>query len=361
LHIKSIDAPNDVLKRQAMAKLYFDGGEYNLPLQQMEAGQSAEVDIKKLRDDKVKDVLGNVIPPNVTGGQLAWYGKANNGDFIGRLVQYNPVLGTSSSFSCVQNCICNPGFISSFLTPDFIGGSIGQQSTLGALETDADCNGDNQFTFGPNNPQFFSSNPDVVMINGNTATVVGGGDTDITADWEAFAITQHCFLSAEGECIDGTCSSNRVPTIGDILASILIRDLHFARVSYAGLSTAFEPGPFTDEATLHIVNAIDGSRVCSGGEFTVTINFTFPPGGTIRDRNDPLNIVKTGANHQFQWLAWDFIDIDSSGGRGSMSIRLFRENHTAAADYVDFTITGKNPPGTVGGFNGKGRVHLVCQ
>ncbi len=35
LHIKSIDAPNDGLKRQAVAKLYFDGGEYNLPLQQM--------------------------------------------------------------------------------------------------------------------------------------------------------------------------------------------------------------------------------------------------------------------------------------------------------------------------------------
>ena len=62
LHIKSVDAPNDGLKRQAMAKLYFDGGEYNLPLQQMEAGQTVEVDLKKLRDDQVKDVLGNVIP-----------------------------------------------------------------------------------------------------------------------------------------------------------------------------------------------------------------------------------------------------------------------------------------------------------
>ena len=68
LHIKSIDAPNDGVRRQAMAKLYFDGGEYNIPLQQMEAGQTVEVDLKKLRDDQVKDVLGNMIPLNVTGG-----------------------------------------------------------------------------------------------------------------------------------------------------------------------------------------------------------------------------------------------------------------------------------------------------
>lgn len=77
LHVKNIEAPTDGLRREFMVKLYFDGGEYNVPLQRIEAGQTGLVDIRKLRDDQVPDVLGNVIPLNVTGGQLAWYGRAN--------------------------------------------------------------------------------------------------------------------------------------------------------------------------------------------------------------------------------------------------------------------------------------------
>src|SRR5204863_6819168 len=90
LHIKNIDSPGDGQKRQAMAKVYFDSGDYNIPLQEMEAGQTVEVDIKKLRDDQVPDVLGHVIPLTVTSGQLDWGPRANRGQFIGRLVQDSP-------------------------------------------------------------------------------------------------------------------------------------------------------------------------------------------------------------------------------------------------------------------------------
>jgi hypothetical protein len=53
-----------------MVKLYFDGGEYNLPLQQVDAGQTVEIDLKKLRDDQVADVQGHTIPLKMTTWQL---------------------------------------------------------------------------------------------------------------------------------------------------------------------------------------------------------------------------------------------------------------------------------------------------
>jgi|GEM_PF-1362957 len=228
LHIKSVDAPTDGLRRQAMAKLYFDGGEYNLPLQQMEAGQTVEVDLKKLRDDQVKDVVGNVIPLNVTGGQLDWSGRANKGEFIGRLIEYNPVSGVASSLSCEGACPCDPGFGHGVINPNIISGFVGDTFGLQALETDPDCNGQNSFTFTVGSPQglqYSSSNENVITISGDTATLVGPGAAEVTADWDALYMTQHCFLSAEGECVDATCTSRPVnsPIVHDPVESTKVQ------------------------------------------------------------------------------------------------------------------------------------------
>lgn len=216
LHVKSIDAPNDGQKRQFMVKLYYDGGEYDVPLQQVERGQTSKLDIRKLRDDQVKDVLGNVIPMTITGGQLAWYGRANKGAFIGRLSEYDPVMGTSSSFSCPQNCLCTTGFFSGQMTPGIIYGFAGDTFPLSALETDADCNHANQFTYEVYDLEFLSSNANVVAINGHTATLAGAGGADVFVNWSAFSITQQCTaLASDGECVDADCPSESVFTPED--------------------------------------------------------------------------------------------------------------------------------------------------
>ena len=80
----------------------------------------------------------------------------------------------------------------------------------------------------------------------------------------------------------------------------------------------------------------------------------------MNDHNDPRNRIITGANHQYEWLTWDFNDIDSTGGTGSMDLKVFRKVPNYPINYVDIVLTGNNPSGTVGTFYGKGKVHLVC-
>lgn len=80
----------------------------------------------------------------------------------------------------------------------------------------------------------------------------------------------------------------------------------------------------------------------------------------MRERNDPKNRVITGSNHQYEWEAWDFKDVDSSAGVGYITIKVFRKVPHYPIDYVDFVLVGHNPSGTVGDFAGNGRVHLVC-
>jgi hypothetical protein len=208
------------MQRQFRVKLYFDGGEYNLPLQQMEAGQTVEIDIKKLRDNQVKDVLGNVIPLTVTGGQLDWYGRAKKGEFIGRLLEYDPVSGIASSFSCVGACPCDSGFGSAVIYPGGISGFVGDTFSLTSIENDIDCNQQAIYSFsvgGAQNLQYSSSNSNVITVSGNTATLVGAGTAQVTASWDALTMTTHCFFSAEGDCVDATCTSRTVnnPIVDD--------------------------------------------------------------------------------------------------------------------------------------------------
>ena len=199
LHVKSIDVPGDGQKQQFMVKLFFEGGEYNLPLQQVDAGQTIDIDIKKLRDDQAPDGFGNKIPLNVTSGQLDWDRRAKRGSFIGRLVQYNPISGLASSFSCFQYCWCDPSIIASWVLPASEDAEPGDSYNVAAMEEDEDCNHVPMYPYVVPNPNWYTSDPFVVDVFNNYAYVVGGGTAYIYASWDAWHSDEQPDASCEFE------------------------------------------------------------------------------------------------------------------------------------------------------------------
>jgi len=199
LHVKSTDLPGDGQKRQFIVKLFFEGGEYNLPLQQVDAGQTIDIDIKKLRDDQVPDFLGNKIPLNVTTGQLDWDRRAKRGTFIGRLVEYNPVTGLASSFSCFQYCWCDPSIIASGVLPTSHDGEAGDVYNVQAWEEDEDCNGVPMGPYVVPNPNWSTTDPTIVYVSNNYAYIVGYGTAYISADWGAWQSDEQPDPSCEFE------------------------------------------------------------------------------------------------------------------------------------------------------------------
>jgi hypothetical protein len=186
LHVKNVNAP-DGEKHEFTVSLYYDGGVYNLPVQSVEAGQTAEIDIRKLRDDQVSDSSGNVIPLNITRGQLSWYPRAKKGDFIGRLVQYDPEGGISSSFSCDEPCWCGPDYFTSWLTPGSYNGQPGDVFQVRAFEVDIDCHGWLHGPYQISNANFFTNDPFVAfVIYPNYVFLVGGGSATITGIWDSY-------------------------------------------------------------------------------------------------------------------------------------------------------------------------------
>jgi len=355
LHIKNVDAPGDGQKRQAMAKLYFDGGEYNLPLQEMDAGQTVEVDIKKLRDDQVKDVLGNVIPLTVTGGQLDWNVRANKGQFIGRLIEYNPVTGVAASFSCVGDCPCNSTFQRGEINPGVIQGFFADTFGLASTETDIDCNGQNTFTFdvGPSEGlQYFSSNESVVTVSGNTATLVGAGSADITANWDALNVTTHCFFTAEGDCNEARCDTSQVGNpLADILANVLAVDFLDVTVVGTNRTASF----ILNSANLN-PDTPDGPAACSGDTFFIKARFLLPR-DSIDCCGDLETFVSLSSDNKFQLLDWQFAQ-NADKKSGFVVIKLKKRSSGGTTNSINISVGGTY--GDHSSYRGQGTVHLIC-
>jgi hypothetical protein len=211
VHLKNIDPPTESGPRQAMVVLYYEGGSYTLPVQHAEAGQTLAIDIKRLRDEQVKDSSGNTIPRNITKGQVRWFGRGTHGKFVGRLAQYDPVAGTASSFSCPTPCTCDQFYkpLTAHVTVSPSSGVPGTIATLKATETDTDCH-DNLY---PNidvtaDTIFWSKSPSTVLVTGNTATFLAPGQTDIEGDWSVTsgAVDVNCDYLAGGHCLTPTCA-----------------------------------------------------------------------------------------------------------------------------------------------------------
>ncbi len=216
LHLKSIDLQSEGQSPSAVVAIHYEGGSYSLPMQQVEAGQTFEIDIKRLRDEQIKDSFGNVIPMEVTSGQVEWYGRGPVGEFVGRLVQYDPTAGVSSSFSCPRPCECPPTYLSGLITPNAIKGVPGDVFFVAVIETDKDCN-NVQRSYAVTNAFVTSSNPAVAQADGpnfdGTWTVLlrsNDGTATIRATWTAPRNREDCIGPPAFPCSEVRCTSSFV-------------------------------------------------------------------------------------------------------------------------------------------------------
>ncbi|MFI5247161.1 MAG: hypothetical protein ACHQWV_01235, partial [Nitrospirales bacterium] len=109
--------------------------------------------------------------------------------FIGRLVEYDPTTGISSSFSCGFVCMCETTYSSGFVAPSSFAGFPRDTANLQAFENDYDCNG-NPVTYNVTSLAIFTSgNSSIASVSGSTATLgSSGGATSINASWDTTVV-----------------------------------------------------------------------------------------------------------------------------------------------------------------------------
>ena len=87
-------------------KIYFDGGTYTPKPQELTVGQTASYDIRKLRDQRIPDERGNLIPLAATVGQFSWsiLGPTDGVRLNGRSEVVSRSRRTDASYSCPVCC-----------------------------------------------------------------------------------------------------------------------------------------------------------------------------------------------------------------------------------------------------------------
>ena len=186
--------------QQYVAYLKFAGGSYMIGMKPVEPGQTAAIDVRRLRDEQVPDEDGQTLPRETESGQVIWSLIMDEGTdplaLIGRAEQADTVRGMSSSYAC-QSC-CNNGYWDSFLSAVEVDTDVDTSFDFDSYQTDIDCYG-NLDTFLRNTSSWSSSDSSVVSVNSSgVASAVGAGVVDITASWTAFRSDETLFPCGPG-------------------------------------------------------------------------------------------------------------------------------------------------------------------
>jgi hypothetical protein len=91
--------------RKYTAHLSYTGGAYSLGMKELKAGQTVEIDFRKLRDDQSPGDRGEVIPLTVDTGQIAWSAHGiEMKTMSGRSEQISLASGVASTYACANPC-----------------------------------------------------------------------------------------------------------------------------------------------------------------------------------------------------------------------------------------------------------------
>jgi len=188
-HLKNVNSASDGRRRGVIVQILYDEGEYIPPIQLAGPGETISIDIRKLRDEQIPDSNGNLIPRSVSSGQFVWYDSGETGQFVGRLVQYNPAEGTSGSFNYATGSCCGVEGQAITLTPATVTQGVG--STVQYLVTATFKNTCNNSTFTADvtdDATFTSNNPTICAFNSATnnslLTLLNPGQAQVTAEWQ---------------------------------------------------------------------------------------------------------------------------------------------------------------------------------
>ena len=171
----------------------YTGGFWVQGIRKIAPHQTIALDLRRVKEDRIKDQDDHVMPADAIGGQVYWVlMEPKNLTLIGRVEQIEAGGGMSFTTSCGTCCLTN--FNYSVMTPnddtEFVGDST--QFTFQAKAQYSDCYGNHLASLTPAptyGVTWSTDNPDVAQVigYGNYAIVTAeaGGLANINADWSA--------------------------------------------------------------------------------------------------------------------------------------------------------------------------------
>jgi hypothetical protein len=203
-------------RQQYVLQLNYAGGVYAPGLKTVEAGQTAVLDVRALRDHQVPDEHGRVIPLAATRGQVTWsVDGADDLVLIGRAEQADLRHAMSSSYACA-NC-CPASFYDGWCDPASVVGLPGDTTQFRAWQQNEDCFGTLLEPFLRSAGWSSLDTAVATVSTGGLATAQDEGSTHIRANfgtqyvWELLQPSHSCYRTSINPIADALCDVG-VPT-----------------------------------------------------------------------------------------------------------------------------------------------------
>ncbi len=166
-----------------VADIFYSGGSYMIGMKILEAGETAAIDIRKLRDEQIADVNGHRLPPGITAGQINWMTRNGNPRLIGRVNMMSISKGLASNMSC-HTCPCScPSDVSVSLQPGSWAGAVGSTFSFTPWETDSNNCGSQSYPIPASSLTWSSANPAVASVDQSAVVSChAGGSTTVSGD-----------------------------------------------------------------------------------------------------------------------------------------------------------------------------------
>jgi hypothetical protein len=250
------------------------GGQYMIGLKPVNPGDTISVDIRKLRDEQVKDENGAVLPLDLSTGQMIWRWH-HGAPIVGRTSVMSPSLGIASNRSCVGGCNCGPASVSYALQSMTL--AAGDTSPAILVETQQDCFGNVTFQEIIANSGFTwtTSDHSVAVVDNATGivTAIGPGASGLQVSGTPETAYYWCscgFLDGGGECDP---DPNQNPTFS-APATLTVHDFV---ISGAQTIKDGQQGTFSVTVTGGTATAYQWSfSAPSGAGNSPNVNFTTP-------------------------------------------------------------------------------------
>jgi len=333
--------------QQYTMQINYAGGTYPMDVQKLQAGQSAVVDLRKLRDEQVANSFGQKLPLNVSSGQVHWSvnGPVNH-VLIGRSEQADLAGATSMTAACGTCCPDSTSGV--FITPDAVSGFPNDSQQFLGMYFKRDCY--NSPPMGPFQADAAWSSLDTNVAtcdSSGLATAVGAGFTSIRAEWEA---PVWWLDDAQPEEV---CVYNPFNAVVDAFCDVFGLAVHFTTAEL--LQTTQEATFSFNVATLNLSSNI-GPNACAGDTFTVRAHFDLPEFSVDCCSGDDNNVI-LNPNNKFSLQGVAFFE-DQSHRTGFVNIVLKRTNPQNSSNKLAIHVTGRF--GNQEKYTGLGILNLSC-
>lgn len=185
--------------------IYYGSEQYMVGIVTVEPGKAVAIDVRKLRDERVPDVFGRLLPLDIESGQFQWLHRSGP-RMVGRMRIVSRSKGMSTNMSCGW-CLCGPLDVWYELNPSSVSALVGASVQESVYETTMNCEYQTStlpvspglMNWGTSNPLVATPNPggEVTCWSPGIAWIVAG--RTVATEQEGFT-----------ECESGPCERNCV-------------------------------------------------------------------------------------------------------------------------------------------------------